>query len=133
MAAAMQKDIKSKFDQIVPDLFVKSIQIILQSRIPMPGKSSAESAAPPSSSSSKEIRRDKRFNLALQEFPTDVDALEACKRNGFRSVVLDVLLMQSPHQQTEPTFKHGKLQKFWKMVMPQQPGCRSVLERWILQ
>lgn len=129
----MPKDIKSKFDQIVRDLFVKSIQIILQSRIPVKGQSFAESTASPSSSSSKKTREDHGFYLALQEVPTDVDALEACKRSGFRSVVLDVLLMQSPHRQTELSIKHGKLHKFWKTVMSQQPDRRSVLERWVLQ
>ncbi|XP_057829179.1 autophagy-related protein 13a isoform X2 [Cryptomeria japonica] len=125
-------DIKSKVDQIVRYLFVMSIQIILQSRIPVRGQSAAESTASPSSSSPKEIE-EFPFNLALKKFPTDVAALEACKKNGFRSVVLDVLPIQSPQQQTEVSFRHGKLQKFLKTVMSQQPDRRSVLERWVLQ
>ncbi|KAH9302583.1 hypothetical protein KI387_014166 [Taxus chinensis] len=134
MEAAMEKDLKSKLDQIVQDLFVKSIQIILQSRIPVTGQSSAESkASSSSSSSSKRTRWDHRFNLALAEFHKDVDALAACKKSGFRSVVLDVLLVQSQHQQTESGFKHGTLQNFWKRVLSHQENRKSVLERWILQ
>lgn len=134
METPTQKEMQSKYEQIIHDFFIKSIQIILQSRIPVKGESSAKSLSLPSSSS-RGGSRDRRFNLALGDCPAAVSDLEVCNMNGFRSIVLDVLLMQSEQHQTvdQSDFKLGKIDKPWRSVTPQQEDCKSVIERWILQ
>lgn len=132
METRTQKEMQSKYDQIIQDCFIKSIQIILQSRIPVKGEPSAKSLSLPSSRGGP---RDCRFNLALGDCPAAVSALEVCNTNGFRSIVLDVLLVQSKQQQTvdQSDFKLGKIDKLWRTVTPQQEDRKSVMERWILQ
>lgn len=128
-----KKEMQSMNDQIINDLFMKSIQIILQSRIPGKGESSAKSLSLPSSSS-RGGPRDRRFNLALGDCPAAVGALDVCNMIGFRSIVLDVLLVQSKQQQAvdQLDFKLGKIDKQWS-ISPQQEDCKRVIERWILQ
>lgn len=76
METHIQKEMQSKYDQIIQDSFIKCIQIILQSRIPVKGESSAEALSLPSSS--RGGPRDCRFNLALGDCPAAVGALEVC-------------------------------------------------------
>lgn len=133
METPTQKDMQSMNDQIINDFFMKGIQIILQSRIPGKGESSAKSLSLPSSSS-RGGPRDRRFNLALGDCPAAVAALEVSNMIGFRSIVLDVLLVQSKQHQAgdQLDFKLGKIDKMWS-ITPRQEDCKSVIERWILQ
>eukprot|EP01018_Ginkgo_biloba_P032887 Gb_28862 [translate_table: standard] len=131
-----EKEIQSKCDPIIQDFFMKSLQIILQSRISSRRQTSLGKSSS-SSSSSKGGMGGRQFNLALKDCPVPVDGPEVCNVDGFRSIVLDVLLVQLKHQQTgtdeSSVLKHGKLDMMRRSVTSQQEDCKTVLERWVLQ
>ncbi|KAL6508236.1 hypothetical protein OROHE_021778 [Orobanche hederae] len=94
-----------RFEQILNQFLLKSLHIILDSRVP---------ANRPSSRSGEVKKSDKWFNLVLGDRPSAMDSLSFWNRSLMEPMIIDVILVQeSPSYSPEPT--------------------ETVVERWIVQ
>ncbi|KAL6509207.1 hypothetical protein OROGR_022517 [Orobanche gracilis] len=94
-----------RFEQILNQFLLKSLHIILDSRVP---------ANRPSSRGCEIKKSDKWFNLVLGDRPSAMDSLSFWNRSLMEPMIIDVILVQeSPSYSPEPT--------------------ETVIERWIVQ
>ncbi|TYI85950.1 hypothetical protein E1A91_D04G033400v1, partial [Gossypium mustelinum] len=120
----------AKLEQIITEFFYKSLLIILESRSPYVSSP-----------------RDKWFNLALRECPSELENFDLCRQSNFEPVVSDVILEQKPLDWDPVTFspkrdlvKHSsskdKNSFFWNSDQ-EESGCEAkgekVIERWFVQ
>ncbi|KAK8301631.1 hypothetical protein V6Z11_D04G033100 [Gossypium hirsutum] len=143
----------AKLEQIITEFFYKSLLIILESRSPYvssrnySGEQIMSSPSSSSSSSSGVRPRDKWFNLALRECPSELENFDLCRQSNFEPVVSDVILEQKPLDWDPVTFspkrdlvKHSsskdKNSFFWNSDQ-EESGCEAkgekVIERWFVQ
>ncbi|XP_059624437.1 autophagy-related protein 13b [Cornus florida] len=93
---------RARMEQIITEVFAKSLHIILESRCPYVSSrnySVEQTMSSPSSSSSSlsSIRpRDKWFNLALRDCPAALENIDFWRQSNLEPMVVDVILMQSP-------------------------------------
>ncbi|MBA0781208.1 hypothetical protein Gotri_002151, partial [Gossypium trilobum] len=143
----------AKSEQLITEFFYKSLLMILESRSPYVSSrnySDEQIMSSPSSSSSSSSgvrRRDKWFNLALRECPSELENFDLCRQSNFEPVVIDVILEQKRLDWDPVTFspksdlvKHSsskdKNSFFWNSDQ-EESGCEAkgekVIERWFVQ
>ncbi|XP_068663193.1 autophagy-related protein 13b-like [Aristolochia californica] len=143
-----------KIEQIITEFFAKSLQIILESRLPsvssrnFSGEQTASSLS--SSSSSSSVRpRDKWFNLALRESPTALENLDIWRQSDLEPLIVDVVLVEWPT--SSPLLPHSPVSRrnlFRNLSIRDRvhdcwsPGqedflseakSEKIIERWVLQ
>lgn len=77
-----------RHDQIVSQFLLKSLHIILDSRIPSIRSSNNNTILP-----KKKKKNDKWFNLALGDRPSSFDSLNSWHRNLMEPMIIDILLL----------------------------------------
>ncbi|KAK6135175.1 hypothetical protein DH2020_031071 [Rehmannia glutinosa] len=96
-----------RFEQILNQFLLKSLHIILDSRVP---------ANRPSSRGGEIKKSDKWFNLALGDRPAAMDSLSFWNRSLMEPMIIDIILVQeSPNSSSTDMF------------------TETVVERWIVQ
>uniref|UniRef100_A0A5B6ZS33 Putative autophagy-related protein 13 isoform X1 n=1 Tax=Davidia involucrata TaxID=16924 RepID=A0A5B6ZS33_DAVIN len=143
----------AKMEQIITELFAKSLHIILESRCPYvssrnySGDQMISSPSSSSSSSSSVRPRDKWFNLALRDCPAALENIDFWRQSNLEPMVVDVILVQRPTDWGPVNFspKRGlvgnlsskeRFPYFWTSEFDEF-GCEAkrekVIERWVVQ
>ncbi|KAL8049290.1 hypothetical protein ABFS82_06G011900 [Erythranthe guttata] len=100
-----------RFEQILNQFLLKSLHIILDSRVP---------ANRPSSRSGEIKKSDKWFNLALGDRPSAMDSLSFWNRTLMEPMIIDIILVRE-----SPNSSHTMLSN--------DVFTETVVERWIVQ
>ncbi|GAB4858649.1 hypothetical protein Ancab_010122 [Ancistrocladus abbreviatus] len=112
-----------RLEQIVSQFLLKTLQIILESRIaPLKHRDRGGEL----SSNSRAKKSDKWFNLALGDCPAAVESLHFWHRNLLDPMVIDILVVQ-PGQQSS---SHNDQSK---RVVSEGAAVETVIERWVVQ
>ncbi|KAL4577709.1 hypothetical protein LXL04_013820 [Taraxacum kok-saghyz] len=98
-------------EQIISQFLLKTLHIVLESRVP---------SIRPSGRRSLVKKSDKWFNLALGERPTALDSLNFWHRNLMEPMIIDIILVQEMPGTTSTTSGYGAL-------------VETVIERWVVQ
>ena len=139
----------AKIEQIITEIFHKSLQIILEVRAPdtssrnFSGEQAMSSPSSSSSSSSSVRARDRWFNLALRECPAVLENLDFWRQSNCQRMVVDVILVQRPVDWDSVNFS-PKGNSSWKERYPYcwnsdqdefrgQVKSEKIIERWVLQ
>ncbi|KAI3457898.1 hypothetical protein Pfo_014561 [Paulownia fortunei] len=105
-----------RFEQILNQFLLKSLHIILDSRVP---------ANRPSSRSGEIKKSDKWFNLVLGERPAAMDSLSFWNRSLMEPMIIDIILVQeSPNSSSEHASRTNLAAEMF---------TETVVERWIVQ
>ncbi|KAA8531030.1 hypothetical protein F0562_005734 [Nyssa sinensis] len=142
----------AKMEQIIPEFFAKSLNIVLESRCPYVSSrnySGEQMITSPSSSSSSpaSIRpRDKRFNLALRDCPAAMENIDCWRQGNLDLMVVDVILVQRPTDWDPVTSPRRGLvrnlsskEQSWDFWNSEHDGfgCEAksekIIERWVVQ
>lgn len=136
----------AKIEQIINEFFVKTLHIIVDSRIPSSSSHNGDYSMVSSSisSSSSGLRsRDKWFNLALGECPASFENMELWRRSMSGPMIVDVILLRASDTGDENSsvlpkkhsFKGGHLNYLNAgEESPQEVlDVELILERWIVQ
>ncbi|KAI4317138.1 hypothetical protein L6164_025036 [Bauhinia variegata] len=145
----------TKIEQIIRELFAKSLHIILESRaIYMSSRNYSSgdlSVSSPSSSASSSplsVRpRDKWFNLAIRECPTALENIDICHQINLESIVVDVILVRRPLDWDSLSFSpkrdlpgrcslKERCSFAWNSDQEDlgiEANTEKILERWVLQ
>ncbi|XP_027109910.1 autophagy-related protein 13a [Coffea arabica] len=106
-----------RFEQILTQFLLKSIHIILDSRVP---------STRPYSRCREVKKSDKWFNLALGDRPSALENLNFWHRNLTEPIIIDIILVQEP-----PNCSCGY------SLLPTTSGLgtftETVIERWVVQ
>ncbi|XP_068658739.1 autophagy-related protein 13b-like [Aristolochia californica] len=143
-----------KIEQIITEFFAKSLQIILESRLPsvssrnFSGEQTASSLS--SSSSSSSVRpRDKWFNLALRESPAALENLDIWRQSNLEPLIVDVFLAERPTSSPSLLRSPASRRNLFRNLSVRDrvhdccsPGreeflleakSEKIIERWVLQ
>ncbi|KAK4433215.1 Autophagy-related protein 13a [Sesamum alatum] len=102
-----------KFEQILNQFLLKSLHIILDSRVP---------ANRPSSRGGEIKKTDKWFNLVLGDRPSAMDSLSFWNRTLMEPMIIDIILVQeSPNPSSELA------------TSGMEASTETVVERWMVQ
>ncbi|KAG9131667.1 hypothetical protein Leryth_009420 [Lithospermum erythrorhizon] len=144
----------AKMEQIITEIFPKSLHIILESRCPYvssrnySGEQGFSSPSPSSSSSSSSsVRpRDKWFNLALKDCPAALENIDFWRQSNYDPMVVDVVLVKrssdwdpsicSPRKVELGKNFPGKDNFLWNSEHDEFEGGvkkEKIIERWIVQ
>ncbi|KAL2521333.1 Autophagy-related protein 13 [Forsythia ovata] len=143
----------AKMEQIITELFAKSLHIILESRCPYvssrnySGEQVLSSPSPSSSSSSPSSfrPRDKWFNLALRDCPAALENIDFWRQSNLEPMIIDVILVQRPRNSDSMNFspKSGLMrnllgkERYYYSSDNEEFGSdaksEKIIERWILQ
>ncbi|XP_077248291.1 autophagy-related protein 13 [Tasmannia lanceolata] len=106
-------------EQIISQFFLKSLHIILESRIP--------SLCPHNNqtSISRARKNDKWFNLVLGDRPAALENLNFWQRNVMHPMIIDVILIHEG-----PSFNSSDLDDLYT---PSRGMMETVIERWVVQ
>lgn len=139
-------------NQIIVEFFAKSLHIILDSRCPSvssrnySGEQVVSSPSPSSSSSSSPSfrARDKWHHPGLKDLPA-VENIDFWRQNGIEPMIVDVILVQRPHDGDPLNFSprkcllrnlSGKERDYYSSDNDEfgsDPKNEKIIERWILQ
>uniref|UniRef100_A0A5B6ZQR4 Putative Autophagy-related protein 13 n=1 Tax=Davidia involucrata TaxID=16924 RepID=A0A5B6ZQR4_DAVIN len=141
----------AKMEQIITELFAKSLHIILESRCPYvssrnySGDQMISSPSSSSSSSSSVRPRDKWFNLALRDCPAAMEKIDFWRQSNLEPMVVDVILVQRPNHPVNCSPKgvlvrdlssKERFASFWNSEHDEF-GCEGksekIIERWVVQ
>lgn len=144
MASGKGQRSRAKMEQIVSEYFVKSLQIILEARIPsVSAQKHFDSFKTFLSSSSVPRKQDQWFNLVLGNSNIPQQNIDLCKSNQQGLIVIDVLLSQcsgdhlntSEHYRARPATGSSpssiKAGGAWPTTHAE--GGHILLERWFVQ
>lgn len=137
----------AKIEQIMTEIFHKSLQIILEVRSPDTSSRNfsceqAMSSPSSSSSSSSSVRlRDRWFNLALRECPAVLENIDLWRQSNCQRMVVDVVLVQRPVDWDSVNFSpirnsSSKEPYCWNSDQDEfrcQVKSEKVIERWVVQ
>ncbi|KAM7268564.1 hypothetical protein ACFE04_010730 [Oxalis oulophora] len=116
----------SKLEQIVSQFLLKTLHIVLDSRIPA---FSTTATATRSLSSVFHVRKtDKWFNLVLGDRPAAMDNLNFWHRNLMDPMVIDIILVQ--HQCPPSSSLHNNNNN---NIYHNSTSTETVIERWVIQ
>ncbi|KAL3837991.1 hypothetical protein ACJIZ3_022582 [Penstemon smallii] len=102
-----------RFEQILNQFLLKSLHIILDSRVP---------ANRPSSRNGEVKKSDKWFNLALGDRPAAMDSLSFWNRSLMEPMIIDIILVQE-----SPNYSPDHVSSSSEMY------TETVVERWTVQ
>jgi autophagy-related protein 13 len=140
----------AKIEQIITEIFHKSLQIILEVRSPDTSSRNfsceqAMSSPSSSTSSSSSVRlRDKWFNLALRECPAVLENLDLWRQSNCQRMVVDVVLVQRPVDWDSMNFSPIRISSSkerypycWNSDQDEfrchQVKSEKIIERWVVQ
>ncbi|GAB4826049.1 hypothetical protein Ancab_008919 [Ancistrocladus abbreviatus] len=112
-----------RLKQIVSQFLLKTLHIILESRIPSlkPQDGSGELSL-----NSRVKRSDKWFNLALGDRPAALESLHFWHRNVLDPMVIDIIVVQRGQQSVSHHNLYGR-------VVSEGAAVETIIERWVLQ
>lgn len=105
-----------RFEQILNQFLLKSLHVILDSRVP---------ASRPSSRSGEVKKSDKWFNIALGDRPAAMDSLSFWNRSLMEPMIIDIILVQGP--------PNSSSQNFPRQTTSSETFIETVVERWTVQ
>lgn len=105
-----------RFEQILNQFLLKSLHIILDSRVP---------ANRPSSQGREIKKSDKWFNLVLGDRPAAMDSLSFWNRSLMEPMIIDIILVQ---ESGDSSSEHVS-----RSTLATEMFTETVIERWIVQ
>lgn len=105
-----------RFEQILNQFLLKTLHIILDSRVP---------ANRPSSRGREIKKSDKWFNLALGDRPSAMDSLSFWNRSLMEPMIIDIILVR---ESLNSSSEHSS-----RAMLSSEMFTETVVERWIVQ
>ncbi|XP_022874060.1 autophagy-related protein 13a-like [Olea europaea var. sylvestris] len=105
-----------RLEQILNQFFLKSLHVILDSRVP---------AIRPSSRYGEVKKSDKWFNLVLGDRPSAMDNLSFWNRSFMEPMVIDIILVQ---ESLKSSLEHSSI-----TTLGSEMVTDTVIERWVVQ